>query len=97
MSVQLDKSGGGTSLCSFWGRVDGTDIPNSCSEVSVAGTNGEVLANVPFLLNLTAGQTFSVVFASPDSTMAATAHIAQASPFVRPAVPSIITRIQRVG
>ena len=97
MSIQLDKSGGVTSSCDFWFRLNGSDVANSASQVVVVGQNGETLANAPQLLLITAGQILSVVIASSDNTMAATAFAAQASPYTRPTIPSIITRIQRVG
>ena len=96
-SVQLDKTGGGTSQCDFWFRINGTDVPNSCSRVVVAGTNGETVLTVPLMLTFTAGQVLSVVFASPDASMVAYAEAAQTSPYAHPAIPSIITRLQRVA
>lgn len=93
-SVQLDKSGGGVSICDIWLRKNGTDIPYTTTQVVVNGTNGETVMTVPFLLNLNANDYIEVVFASPDDTMAVTAFPAQSSPYVRPAVPSIITTMK---
>lgn len=89
-SCQLDKSGGGISPCDIWLRKNGTDIPYTATQVVVNGTNGETVMTVPFLLQLVANDYIEVVFASSDSTMAITAFPAQSSPYVRPAVPSII-------
>lgn len=90
-SCQLDKSGGGVSICDIWLRKNGTDIPYTATQVVVNGTNGETVMTVPFFLQLSANDYIEVVFASPDSSMAITAFPAQTSPYVRPAVPSIIT------
>lgn len=95
-SCQLDKTGGGTSICDIWLRKNGTDIPYTATQVVVAGTNGETVMTVPFLLPLDANDYVEVVFASPDATMAITAFPAQTAPpdpYTRPAVPSIIVTI----
>lgn len=97
ISIQLDKSGGGTTSCDFWLRLNGVDIPRSASQVTVQGTNGETLANVTTISTATAGQVLTVVFASADNTMAATAFPAWTTPtdpYDRPAIPSIITTVR---
>ena len=89
-SAQLDKSGGGVSVCDIWLRKNGTDIPYTATQVVVNGTNGETVMTVPCLLQLNANDYIEVVFASPDDTMSIAAFVAQTTPYVRPAVPSII-------
>jgi hypothetical protein len=87
-SIQLDKSGGGVDVCDIWIAVNGTPVPRSASEVTVAGTNGETFPFCEFILSLNAGDVISVYIQSPDNTMAATAFPASGSV---PAVPSIIS------
>lgn len=92
-SIQLDKVGGGTSVCDAWLRKNGADIPYSASQVVVAGTNGETVLTVPYFLNLNANDIIEVVFASTDATMAVTAFpqwTTPPNPYPRPAVPNII-------
>jgi hypothetical protein len=93
-SCQLDKSGGGVDVCDVWLRKNGTDIPNTASQVVVNGTNGETLATVPFMLNLNANDYIEVVFASSDATMSIASFPATTSPYTRPAVPSIIATMK---
>ena len=96
-SIQFDKSGGGTSFVDVWLRKNGNNIPNSASQVVVAGTNGETVLSVPYMLNLVANDYIEVVFASPDATMAVStfpATTAPPDPFTRPAVPSIIATMK---
>jgi len=96
VSIQLDKSGGGVSPCDFWLRLNGVDVPRSASQVVVNGTNGETLAAVVSITAATAGQILSVIFASSDNTMAATAFpawVTPGDPYDRPAIPSIITTV----
>ena len=92
-SAQLDKTGGGTDGVEIWLRRNGTDIPNTATQVVVAGNNGETVMTVPFFLDLSANDYIETVFASGDATMEIAAFPAQASPYVRPAVPSILANI----
>jgi hypothetical protein len=96
-SIQLDKSGGGNSVCDIWLRKNGQDIPRSAGQVVVAGNNGETLPFVNYFLELDANDYIEVVFASADVTMAATYFAAKTSPFVCPAIPAIITTIKYLG
>ena len=92
-SCQLDKTGGGVSPCDVWLRKNGTDIPNTASQVVVNGTSGETVLTVPFFLQLNANDYIEVVFASSDASMLVATFPAQTAPpdpFTRPAVPSII-------
>lgn len=96
-SIQFDKSGGGIDFCDFWIRVNGTNVPRSASQIAVAGTQGEVLGTIEIIVSMTAGQYFEVVIASGDNTMSAAAFPAITTPFIRPAIPSIITTVKRLS
>ena len=89
-SVQLDKTGGGTDLAFIWLRKNGADIPETATQFTLVGPNGEVAPSVPYFLSLVAGDAIEVVFASPDATMTVLAVPASTSPYVRPAIPGII-------
>lgn len=92
-SIQLDKSGGGTSPVDIWLRKNGTDIPGTASEATVQGNTGETFVSVNFFLQLNANDKIEVVFASSDATMAVTtfpAWVTPGDPYDRPAIPSII-------
>ena len=93
VSIQLDKSGGGVSLCDFWLRVNTIDVANSASRTTVQGNNGEVLAACSYFLTLNANDLVELVFASDDDTMAATTFAAQASPWTRPEIPAVIANM----
>ena len=89
-SAQLDKSGGGTNEVDFWLAKNGVVVPNSASQTTVQGTNGEVVLTVPYLIEMAAGDYVEILFASADATMAVTAFPAITSPYSRPAIPSMI-------
>jgi len=96
-SIQFDKTGGGTSQVDVWLRVNGVDVPDSASQVVVAGTNGETIMTIPQFLNLNALDRIEVVFASTDASMEVASFPAITSPYIRPAIPSIITCVQLLG
>lgn len=93
-SVQLDKQGGGNSLCDLWIKIDDVAVPNSASRCIVAGQQGETFPYCDFILVLNAGQYVEICFTSPDASMAATAF---AGAGVVPAVPSIITNCVQIA
>lgn len=97
LSLQLDKSGGGTDPCDFWVRVNGNDVANTASQVTLQGNTGEILGNVSLYLSLNANDTIEIVFASSDASMTATyfpAWVTPGDPYDRPAIPAVIANIQ---
>jgi hypothetical protein len=95
-SIQLDKTGGGTAGVDIWLRKNGTDISGSASQIVVAGTNGETLPFVNFYLDLSANDYIETMFASTDNTAVVATFPAITTPYVRPAVPSIIATIKNM-
>ena len=99
ISIQLDKSGGGTDACDFWLRVNGNDVANTASQITVQGTQGECLANCSYLISLNANDKVEIVFASQDPTMAATyfpAWTTPGDPYDRPAIPAVIANMELI-
>jgi hypothetical protein len=94
-SVQLDKSGGGTSFVDMFIRINQNPVANSSSRTTVAGQNGESFVMIEYILTLNAGDYVETVFTSPDNTMAITAF--PAVPPAVPAVPSIITTVIQIA
>jgi hypothetical protein len=98
-SIQFDKSGGGVSTVEFWFQTSTdattwTDVSRSATQCAISGTNGEVVGTVSLMLTLNALDYFRIVMASSDSTMSAAAFSAITTPYVRPAIPSIITSVK---
>jgi hypothetical protein len=99
-SIQLDKTGGGTSPCDVWLRKNGNDLPDTGSQVVVAGTNGETVLTVPFYLQLVTNDIVEIVFASSDATMEIAYFpplVTPGDPYDRPAVPGIIANIKLIS
>jgi hypothetical protein len=97
-SIQFDKSGPGVTAADFWFRKNGVDIPDSASQITIQGNTGECLGNVSIFETFAAGDKLEIVIASADNTLAATFFQSTVTtPYTRPAVPSIITNIKKLG
>lgn len=99
-SIQFARtSGGGSTIAEAWIRKNGNDVPNTNSRVLLAGGgNGETIMTIPVNLDLNAGDYFEVVMGTPDyTTTIAQAFPARTTPYVAPAIPSIIVTADQVG
>lgn len=95
--VQFTKSSSNASEAYVWFAIDGTNVANSSSSITLAGDSANALATVEVILTLTANQYIEVVMAG-DSTDISAEHLAsQASPYARPANPSIITTVVKLS
>jgi hypothetical protein len=76
-----------------WFRINGTDVPHSCQSVTVpdkqGSINGAAHVMVKHPLDLVANDYVEVVAAVDDANVTLTKEDAIASPYVRPAVPSL--------
>jgi hypothetical protein len=97
-SIQFDKVGVGVDSVDAWVRVNGNDVPDSATQIVVAGNNGETVMTVATFLTLLANDTVEIVFASAEATMAVTAFpawtVGGGDPYDRPAIPSIIVTMK---
>ena len=97
-SIQFDKTGGGTTAVDFWFKKNGVDIPNSGSQTTLQGNTGEVIGTVSIFDTANANDQYAICIASADATMAATFFQSTVTtPYTRPAIPSILTNIKRIG
>jgi hypothetical protein len=95
-SLQLDKTDGNDDLVNIWLSKDGTNVPNSNTQVTVLGNGGKMVAAWNLVLQLTAGQYVQLMCQSPDTAMRIIASGEQSSP-ARPAVPSAILTVTQVA
>ena len=93
-STQLDKSGGGKSICIFWIRLNGNNISNTASQCVVDAQQGETFPYVEFIVELKSTDYLEFCILSADITMAATAYIAGAN---YPATPSLIVNVEKIA
>lgn len=93
-STQLDKSGGGKSVCIIWIRLNGIDVPNTTGQCVVDAQQGESFPYVEYMLDLKSTDYLEFCILSLDPTMAATFYGAGAN---YPATPSIIVNVEKIA
>jgi hypothetical protein len=95
-SIQFNTDTGGSHIGYFWLRINNTDVANSTTAITVTNTNDATVGTVSLMVELNVGDVVKVVMASATPTWQADANPSQASPYVRPANPSIITTIKKL-
>ena len=86
-SCQLDKTAAASGEVYIWYRINGSDIADSASKVSLKGSDSETVAAWNFVQRMVAGDYFELVWATNDTncfipTFAAVAPV--------PLIPSVI-------
>jgi hypothetical protein len=89
-SFQLDKTAGGTAIFDFWFRVNGVDVPDSCSRIRIQGNNAEIFSSLNFFFDLKANDYVELMFSVTDLSIEVTAFAASAP---HPGIPSIILTV----
>jgi hypothetical protein len=76
-----------------WFRVNGTDVPHSCTNITVpdkqGSVNGAAVAYVKHPLDLDASDYIEAVCAVDDADVSLTSGAAITSPYTRPSIPSV--------
>lgn len=86
-SAQLDKTAGGKGLVYIWPRINGVNVPDSTTKVSIQGSTDEVVAAWNFLLVMEAGDYFELAW---QSSLTDVIILAEAAASNYPGIPSII-------
>ena len=92
-SAQLDNTSGGDHAIYIWARINGTNVPDSASQVRLKGNDAELVAAWNFFLEMAAGDYFELMY-SVDNTGIRIQAIAAASPV--PSIPSVILTVNQV-
>lgn len=100
-SVQITSSSSSAKKVWIWPRINGTDVPNSNSEVSISANGEAAVASWNWTLSLNASDYFEIMYAVDDTNIqlpavAATTGSVGTATFARPAVPSIILTVTQV-
>lgn len=95
-SAQASKTSGGVDVMDIWARVNGSNLANSNSQITLTSASDRSVPAWNFLLQLNAGDRFEMVASSSDGTFQLLDTDSQAGP-PRPAIPSMILTISRVG
>jgi hypothetical protein len=92
-SLQLDKTSGGTGLFWVWGRINGTNIADSASEVRIQGNNAELFVAANLFVSMSDGDYFQLMWAVDDTTVQIQS---KAAAGVVPGIPSVILTMTQV-
>jgi hypothetical protein len=96
-SLQLQSASSSTKLVVLWARINGTDLANSATDITIAGSNSQQVAAWNFVIPMNAGQYFELAWAADDNNVSLYHSAAQTSPYVRPAIPSVIMTVTQVS
>jgi len=93
-SAQLAKSNSSLGYAWIWPRINGTDVANSATKVSIAGASSEVVPSWNFVLPMDAGDEFQLMYAFSATSISFDA--VEAETFC-PAIPSVILTVTQVN
>lgn len=68
-SAQLDKTSGAAANIWIWPRINGVNLPDTTSKVSIQGTTAESVPAWNFVLSMNAGDYFELVWLTDDNNV----------------------------
>jgi TolA-binding protein len=89
-SFQLDKTTGGVAEFYFWFRLNGTDVPDSASQIRIQGNDAEIFSSLNYFFDLNAGDYVEMMF-STTSLSVEVLSVPATAPV--PGIPSIILTV----
>ena len=89
-SFQLDKTSGGIAEFYFWFRLNGTDVPDSASQIRIQGNDAEIFSSLNYFFDLNAGDYVEMIFSVSDTSVELLS-VPAAAPV--PGIPSIILTV----
>ena len=90
-SAQIHNTAGGTKRVYIWPRVNGVNVDDSATEVTLTGgSNDAIVAAWNFVLNLQTGDYFELVYSTSNLNVSIP-YVAASSPV--PAIPSVILTV----
>jgi len=90
ISIQLDKTTGGTAEFYIWFRLNGVDVTDSASQIRLQGNNAEVFSSLNYFFDLKAADYVEIMFSVADLSVELLA-VAASAP--HPGIPSIILTV----
>jgi hypothetical protein len=95
-SAQLDKTDSGDDVVDIWLSKNNNNVANSNTQTTLTGNAGKHVAAWNFFVQAAAGDYFEICWSSPDSAVFLNYVAAQSTP-TRPAIPSVILTVNKVG
>jgi len=93
-SSQFSSTSASAHVVSIWFRINGTDVPNSATNVTMQGSSGKFVAAWNFMAKMKAGDYFELMWATSDTAVSLEATAAAG---VVPGVPSTILTVSQVN
>jgi hypothetical protein len=95
-SAQLDKTDSGDDVVQIWICKNGNLVANSNTEMTLTGNAGKHVAAWNWFVTAAAGDYFEICWHSIDTAVFIN-YVAAASSPARPAIPSIILTVNKIG
>jgi hypothetical protein len=100
-SMQIESNSSSAKKLWIWPRINGSDVPNSNSEVTFSGSGTVLVPSWSWTLSLTAGQYFQIMIAGDSTDIDVTSKAAETGAngtptFARPAAPGIILEVTEI-
>jgi hypothetical protein len=89
-SLQISSTNGSTKNVYIWARINGTDVANSATRVTLKGANEEYVAAWNFVLKMNTADYFELMWATSNTNVQLLADPATA---FCPAIPSVIMTV----
>jgi hypothetical protein len=91
-------SGTGTDVVSIWLRKNGSDIPQTCTDIVITGTavTSPLVPAWNFVMPLVAGDYLELYWCTPDTYVRIVSVAARTGP-VRPEIPGLIVTLTQVA
>jgi hypothetical protein len=95
-SAQLDKTDSGDDVVDIWLSKNNNNVANSNTQTTLTGNNGKHVAAWNFFVQAAAGDYYEICWSSPDAAVFLNYVGATSNP-TRPAIPSVILTVNKVG
>lgn len=95
-TMQYQETGGGTATITGWLRKNGVDVADSATDLKLRGNGDRDLYAINYFVSANAGDYVEFCWSSNDVDTEILYIAPRTSP-TRPAVPSVITTVNRVG
>ena len=95
-TMQYQETGSGTATITGWLRKNGVDVADSATDLKLKGNGARDLYAINYFVSVSAGDYVEFCWSSSDVDTEILYIAPRTSP-TRPAVPSVITTVNRVG
>lgn len=95
-SAQLDKTDSGDDVVDIWLCKNGSNVANTNTQTTLTGNSGKHVAAWNFFVNAAASDYYEICWSSPDASVFLNYIASQSTP-TRPATPSVIVTVNKVG